>query len=67
MSLATNWSSLSHAFSFFLLHILNLLLQPFNDLLAEVRSLGQFLLHFFVNFDVSLEGLDLRLHLVVFE
>jgi hypothetical protein len=61
MSLATNWSSLSHAFSFFLL------LQPFNDLLAEVRSLGQFLLHFFVNFDVSLEGLDLRLHLVVFE
>ena len=51
----------------FLLQINDLLLVLLNDLLAEVRSLGQFLLNLFVVFEVFREIADHRLHFMVFE
>ena len=48
------------------LKILNLLLQPFDDLLAEVTSLSKFLLDLLVNLNVSLHGINLSLHLAIF-
>jgi len=47
--------------------ILNLLFQALNDLLAEMRALSELFFNFLVDLDVSLQGLNLRLHLVVLE
>ena len=47
------------------LKVLNLLLQPFDDLLAEVTSLSKFLLYLLVNLNVSLHGINLSLHLAI--
>ena len=47
------------------LKILDLLLQPLDDLLAEVTSLGQFLFNLLVDLDVSLHRVNLSLHLAV--
>lgn len=49
------------------LQFAHLLLQLFDDFLAKMRPLCQFLLHLFVNLYVPLQGFDLLLHLVVFE
>ena len=46
------------------LQVFNLLLESFDDLLAEVGSLCQFLLHFFMNVDVTLKHINLILHRV---
>jgi hypothetical protein len=47
------------------LEVLHLLLQSLDDLLAEVTSLGEFLLHFFMDLDVSLLCVNLGLHLAI--
>lgn len=49
----------------FLLEILNLILVLFNDLLAEMRPFGQFLLHLLMVRQVTRESLDNPCHLVV--
>ena len=41
-------------------------LQSLNNLLAEVGSLGELLLDLFVNSDISVECINLLLHLVIF-
>lgn len=47
------------------LHLFVFDLEALDHLLAEVGSLGQFLLYLLVNSDVSVERVDLLLHLVV--
>jgi len=47
------------------LKVLDLLLQPLDDLLAEVTSLGQFLFNLLVDLNISFHGVNLSLHLAV--
>ena len=49
------------------LRIGELLLEPLDDFLAEVTSLGELLLDLFVDLDLALVRLDLCFHLVVLE
>ena len=50
-----------------LVQVVHLRLESLDDFLAEVGSLRQLLLHFFVDFNLALVCLNLLLHLVVLE
>lgn len=52
--------------SLFIFHILYLLFQSLNNFLAEMTSFRKLFLYFLMNLDISLECIDLSLHLVVF-
>jgi len=56
----TCWTLILHIF-----HILDLLFQSLYNFLAEMTSLGKFLLNLFMNLNISLQGFNLSLHLIV--
>ena len=50
-----------------MLELVHLLFELLDDLLTEMRSLSKFLLDLLMDFDVSLQSLNLCLHFVVLE
>ena len=57
----------SETFSLLSLKLFHLLLEPLDNLGAEVGPLGQLLLNFLVDLDVSLKGVNMTLHFVTFK